>query len=237
MVEDRRVCRPVLVELRGELDEVARDAGSGEAGIFAVGEHAVQGVAELVEHRGDVVEADQRGLAGGGLRQIGDVVDDGQCAEQLRLIDEVAHPGAAVLVVALEVVAVEERERLAVGVEDFEDAHVGLIDRHVVALLESDAVELVGGVEDAVLQDVVEFEVWLDLGFVEVVLRLADLLGVEIPVPGLQLKSAVLCVDDGLDIFAFAVRPWRSRRAQVASMNFSAASGVLAIWSSSFQAA
>ncbi len=140
------------------------------------------------------------------LGEVGDVVDDGQRAEQLGLVDEVAHPGAAVLVVALEVVAVEERERLAVGVEDLEDADVGVVDGEVVALFEGDAVELVGGVEDAVLQDVVELEVGLDLDFVEVVLGLADLLGVEVPVPGLELESRRSGASmTSLDVFGFAV--------------------------------
>ena len=45
------------------------------------------------------------------------------------LVDEVVHPRAAALVVALEVVGVEERERLAVGVEHLEHADVGMVDR------------------------------------------------------------------------------------------------------------
>ena len=48
------------------------------------------------------------------------------------------------------VVGEEDRERLAVLVENLEDADVGLIDRQVVAFLEGDAVELGRGVEDAV---------------------------------------------------------------------------------------
>ena len=132
------------------------------------------------------------GWPAAGLREIGNVVDDRQRAEQLGLLDKVVHPGAAVLVVALEVVAIPERQRLAVGVEDFEDPHVGLVDGNILALLERDAVELVGGVEDAVLQHVVEFEVGLDLRLVEIVSRFADLFGVKLPVPGLQLEAAML---------------------------------------------
>ena len=182
-------------------------------------------------------KAEQRRLAGRGLGEVGDVVDDRQRAQQLGLVDEVAHPGAAVLVVALEVVAVEKRQRLAVGVEHFEHAHVRVVDRNVLALLEGDAVELVGGVEHAVLQHVVQLEVGLDLRFVEIVLGLADLLGVEVPVPRLELEAALLRVDQRLNVFGFGRWLWRSLAGTSASMNFSAASGVLAIWSSSFQAA
>ena len=98
-----------------------------------------------------------------GLGKVGDVVDDGQRAEQSGLRHELAHPRAAVLVVALEVVAVEEGERLAVGVEDLEDADIRLVDGDVVAFFEGESVELVGGVEDSVLKDVIQFEVGADL--------------------------------------------------------------------------
>ena len=74
--EHLRVERPVLVELRGKLDEVARDVGARQRRVLLVGEQAVQRVAELVEHRRHVVEADERGLARRRLREVGDVVDD-----------------------------------------------------------------------------------------------------------------------------------------------------------------
>ena len=89
-------------------------------------------MAKFVEHRGHVAKADERGLAGRGLAEVGDVEDDRQRAEQLGLADKVVHPRAAVLVVALEVVAIPERQRLAVGVEDFEHPHVRVIDGNVV---------------------------------------------------------------------------------------------------------
>ena len=147
----------------------------------------------------------QRRLARRGLGEVGDVVDHRQRAQQLRLADEDVHPRAAVLVVALEVVAVPERQRLAVGVEDFEDLHVGVVDGNVCALLEGDAVELVGGVEHAVLEHVVQLEVGLDLRLVQIVLRLAHLLGIEVPVPGLKLESALLRIDERLNVLGLAL--------------------------------
>ncbi len=114
--EDRRVGAPVLVELRGELDEVAGYGGSGQRWILRGGEEAVEGVAELVEEGGDVVEGQERGLAFCGLRDVRDVVDDGQGAEKSGLMDERGHPGATVFVVALEGIEVKEREGLVVGV-------------------------------------------------------------------------------------------------------------------------
>ena len=180
----------MLVELRGKLDEVARHCCTGKSGIFGVGEHAMQRVAELVEHGGDIAEAEQSGLARRRLAEVADVVDHRQRAQQLGLVNKVAHPGAAVFVVALEVVAVKKSQGLAVGVEHLEHAHIRVVHRNVVALLEGDAVELVGGVKHAILQHIVQLEIGLDLRFVQVVLGFADLLGVEVPVPWLQLEAA-----------------------------------------------
>ena len=143
------------------------------------------------------------GSPGAGLGKFATLIDDRLLAQQVRLVDEVRHPGSAVLVVALEVVAVEQREVLAVGVEDLEHAHIRVVDRKVVALFESEAVELVRSVEDAILQHVVELEIGLDLRIVEIVPGFANLLGVEVPVPGLELEAALLGVDHGLDIFRF----------------------------------
>ena len=51
--------QPVLVELRGQLDEIRRDAGAREQRIGHVREKAVQGVAEFVEQRARIVEAQE----------------------------------------------------------------------------------------------------------------------------------------------------------------------------------
>ena len=63
VIEHGRIKRPVLIELRRELDEIPRGSGSGEARIAGVGEHPVQRVAELMKHRRHIVKADQSRLA------------------------------------------------------------------------------------------------------------------------------------------------------------------------------
>ncbi len=143
-------------------------------------------MAELVEHSADVVGSEQCGLARRRRSKVGDVVDNRRSAHQLGLADEAVHPGATLLVVALEVVAVEQRQVTAVGIEYFEDAHALGVGRNVFALLEGDSIQLGGSVEDAVLQHVVQLEVRLDLLFIEIVLRLAHLLGVNVPIPRLR---------------------------------------------------
>src|SRR6185437_15169247 len=67
MLHDLWVRCPVLIELRGELDEVARSLGAAEARILRVGKDSVKSVAEFVEHGGYVVEGEKRGFTGGGL--------------------------------------------------------------------------------------------------------------------------------------------------------------------------
>ena len=75
-LQDLRHLQPVLVELRRQLDEIARHRGAGEQRIGDVRQQAVQRVAELVEQRAGVVERQQRRLARGRLGEIADVEDD-----------------------------------------------------------------------------------------------------------------------------------------------------------------
>src|SRR6266436_5963594 len=166
-------------------------------------------MSKLMEHGNDVGEADQGGFAGGGLGQVGNVVHDRGGSKKPRLANEFRHPGSAVLVVALEVIAVEKGEVLAIGVEDFEDPYIGLVNGNVVPFLEGDSVELICGVEHSVLEHVVEFEIGLHLRIVDVVASLADLLSVEVPIVRLNLEATLLgvflAVDDSLNICGFAV--------------------------------
>ena len=74
--QDLRIERPVLIELRRELDEVARHVGARQRRIGLRRKHAVKRMAELVEHRRHVVPADQRRLAGRRLGEVLDVEDD-----------------------------------------------------------------------------------------------------------------------------------------------------------------
>ncbi len=175
----------------------------------------MHGVAELVEHRGHVGEAEERGLPRRGLGEVADVEDDRAGAAQPRLIHERVHPGAAVLVVALEVVRVEERERFTLGVEHLEHLHVGVVDGEIVALHEGEPVELVGREEYALAQHAAELEVGLDLGVVEGEVRLAHLLGVELPVPRRELVAGLLVVDELLHARRLLARLGDRRRGHV----------------------
>ena len=163
----------------------------------------MQRVAELVEHRHGVVPRDEDGLAGLGLHEVGVVRHDRVDRTVEPLLRPVGvHPRARVLARARVGVEVPEADVLAALVLHLVDGDVLLVDgdrgrgRH---LGEREAVELPRRPEHP-LPELVELEVELHLVHVEVVLRLADLLGVVAVVPRSDLELRVLLVRDGLHV-------------------------------------
>src|SRR5437588_4894774 len=153
-------------------------------------------MAELVEHRRHIIKTEQRRLARARLGEIRDVDYDGPGSQQITLIDEAILPCAAVFIRTLKIIGIKQCERFSVRVENFKDAHIGLIYGKIFSLFESNSVKLVGGKEHAILQHVFEFEVGLDLRFVEVVLSLANFLGVVLPVLRAEGETALLRIDN-----------------------------------------
>ena len=152
-----------LVELRGHLHEVAGHRGAAQTVVLAVGEHPVEGVAELVEERGHLVPGQQRGLSLRGLGVVAHIKYNRQLIALATLLGEAVHPGTASLRGTAEVVGIEEGERLAVLVDHLERLHIGVIGRDVLALLERQAINTVSGIEHAVEQHAVHVEVGLHL--------------------------------------------------------------------------
>ena len=180
---------PHLVDLAGVLDEIARHVGAGQPRVGDLGEQAVQGVAELVEQRADLVQLEQGRFAGGRPRQVEHVEHDRQRLQQERLVDEVAHPGAAALALAGEVVAEEQPDRRAVGVADLPDPDVGVVADEVGPRHHLDAVQPGRRVEDTVVQHPLQVEIRPQGGGVDVILLGPDPLGVVRPVPGRELDA------------------------------------------------
>ena len=115
-LEDLRPVEPVLVELRGQLDEILQHAGAGDHRIGHVGQQPVQAVAELVEQRAGVVEGEQRRLARGALVEVHHVEDErAHLAVELLLVAQRRHPGAAALGGPREIVAEEHADVPAVA--------------------------------------------------------------------------------------------------------------------------
>mmetsp|Transcript_20969 Transcript_20969/g.80829 ORF Transcript_20969/g.80829 Transcript_20969/m.80829 type:complete len:572 (-) Transcript_20969:513-2228(-) len=180
---------PDLVDLGWVFDEVARHAG--QARVAALVEHVVQRMAELMEHRFDLIPGHQRGLTG---RRLGDVevVGDHRLGTLQRVLADVGvHPRATALAGAGVQVGDENGELLAVVVEHVVDTQVVSIDRQVRAALERDAIELLGREKNAALQHAGQFQVGLELALVEAVLGRTQLVGVMTPVPGLQGKAGL----------------------------------------------
>jgi hypothetical protein len=70
-----RLFEPVLVELRWQLDEIGGDVGPGNLRIGDRGQEAVQRMAEFMEQRARVLEAEQRRLAATTLVEVAHVDD------------------------------------------------------------------------------------------------------------------------------------------------------------------
>lgn len=144
--------RPYLVDLRGELHEIARHFETGQQRIADVGEQAVQRVPELVEQRGDFTPGHEHRLALRGLGDVQVVDHHGPLAQQMRLDHQRVHPGTAPLGLACVEVPDVQPERTAVGVVHLEDPGVRVVRHQVGALGQGDAVDQPGGVEDPVAQ-------------------------------------------------------------------------------------
>ena len=89
------------------------------------------------------------------------------------------------LVRAREIVVQEKPDMGSRPIADLVDPHVGVIDRQIRPFEEIQAEEAPRGVEGR-LDHVVEDEIRLQFGFVEIVLGLSHLLGIIAPVPRLD---------------------------------------------------
>ena len=96
------------------------------------GKHAMQRVAELVEHRVTSSKLNNAGSPGAGFSKLATLKTTGNWPSSFDCSTSV-HPCAAVLVVALEIVAIEQSQWLP-SASNLEDAHIGLIDRNSFAL-------------------------------------------------------------------------------------------------------
>ena len=187
-LQDLRHLQPVLVELRRQFDEIARHRRAGKQRIGHVRQQPVQGVTEFVEQRAGVVERQQRRLTRRRLGEIADVEDDRtDVAAEFFLVAQRGHPGAGVLGAAREIIADEQADMTAGHVFHLEGARVRVIKRHIDGR-EAQAEQTPRGLEGG-LHHLVELEIGLDLGLIQVEFGFAQLLGVIAPVPGLQARN------------------------------------------------
>ncbi len=192
--------QPMLEDLRRKLDEIAPDRGARLRAVAHPAQEPVQSVAEFVEQRAGVVEAQQSRLA---PRKIVVVDDDRQDrGVEIFLVAKAARPGARALAGPREIVVQEEADRRAIPVAHLPHPYIRVITREVGPRRKAQAEEAAGGVEGR-FDHVVEDEIGLHLCLVEIVLGAADAFGPVAPVPGL----------DRLVLTGLARRLLRGRRA------------------------
>ena len=187
-VEEFLLGSPVLHDLRRKLHEVAVNARAGLRLVFALAQHAVQGVSELVEESLQLVERQQRRRGLGGFGEIHH--QRHQRTGLLAVLDlraaEFGHPRTRTLRLAGEEVEVEHGHKAAVLVGYVIGRHVGMIDLDLVVGREIQAVKLVGEHEHALL-DVFELQIGLHDLVVERIFLVLVFFVVIAPVPRHQL--------------------------------------------------
>ena len=166
----------------------------------------MQGMPELVEQRAGVVEREQRRFARARLGEVHHVDDKrALVAVELLLRSQRRHPGAAALGGTSEIVAEEYAHVPAAGVGHFESAHVRVPDRDILALLKTQSEQAVCRRERR-RDHVVEGQIGLELGVIEIAAHFAQLLGVVAPVPWRELEVAAFVADQLLQGVAIRKR-------------------------------
>ena len=149
-----------------------------------------------MEHGLHLVDREQRGSVLGGRIEAAHVVDDGALHHAVVVIGtlHLIHPCALSLGGAWEIVGHKHSQVLALSILHVIDGNLGIILGRIFHLGESDAVELVGNIEDAVLHHAVEFKVRTNLILAEAVALSFHLAGIVIVVPRLELEVGTMGV-------------------------------------------
>ena len=163
-------------------------------------------MAELVKHGGRVVPRDQHGFARFAFHEVRVVgYDRHDLGPELFLRAVLVHPGTGALACARVGIEVPPPDALTVAL-DLVDAHVGMINRHIVDLDEAQVIERIRHPEHR-LAHLFELQILADLGLIEIVFFLAHFLRVIAVVPRFDLDPGTLAVGDRLhvgDFFACA---------------------------------
>ncbi len=152
----------------------------------------MQRVAEFMEQRVRLVVAQQARLALAGAREIHHVHDDRRgLAVEPALVAQRRHPGAAVFGGPVEIIADEQRDRLAARISHAPGARILVRQVDVSALVEIQSEQTARDLEGRG-DDIVERQMRLQRALVEIIQRLAPLFRVIAPVPWLQFEIAAL---------------------------------------------
>ena len=166
-----RVEHPHFVQLRRELDIVPGDRGACPAGVGGIGKQSVPHVAELVEERVDVVQAQQCRFAGCRAGHVHRHGDDGLFTRQAGAGHEFRHPRPTALAGArVRVDADQAQDFGALGDLPHRDGFVPQAACETVGdVFKAQSVQHARGIENTVVQHPVELEVLADFAVVDAV--------------------------------------------------------------------
>ena len=183
----------MLHELGRHLYKVARHIGTRERSIVAVGEDAVERVAELVEQRFHLVHIQHGRLVDGRLAEVEHQRHDRNLVftvTSVILLSEVGHPRARALALTREEVHIDDGNDLA-PIIHFKSLHIRMIYRQIAILLEGDPIEVVADIEKT-LHGSVQGKIRTDGLIVEVVFLFSHLLTIIAPVKSFQLGARMI---------------------------------------------
>ena len=190
ILQDLRPQDPHLVHLAGVLDEIARHIGSRTTAGSVTWENKP---CRAWPNSWNSVRTSSRlsraGSPAAGRGRLSTLTTTGTEFEQERLVDEIAHPGAAALALAGEIVAQEQPDGAAVGVPHLPDPDIRVIADQVGPADQFDAIEPGRRIEDAIAQHPLEVEIGAQGGGIDVILLGPDPLGVVRPVPWRELDA------------------------------------------------
>ena len=189
--DDLRLVAIVLHKLAGQFDEVARRVGTAKTLVVRLAEQAVKGVTKLMEECLDIVHREERRVACGGFVEVTHIDDDGTmvhafCVDILR--GNVVHPSTRTFTGTREIVGIEESYQRTVGFGHLKHLYLRVIHRHVVHFLKIDTIQCMRQIKGAFAY-IVQFEIGLQLLFVEVIFLCTQFLGIVPPVPRLKFLA------------------------------------------------
>ncbi len=199
--------KPVLVELRGKLHEIADHARTRQRRVVDLRVQAMQRVAELVKQRHRIIPADENRGVPVILQKVGVVGYDGYHRHvQIGLFPVFAHPCSGIFAGARIRIEKPKPDGPARFGLDLPHPHVGIVDGDAGHLGERKAVQAACRPEHCFAQ-FLELQVRLHLVHVEVEFRAADLFRVVAVVPRLDPHAGRCDVGDGLHVGDFFARP------------------------------
>ena len=207
---------PVLIELGRKLHEIPCHTCPADILVMALAQQAMQGMSELVEHGGGLIECQKRRLTGCRLGKVADIDDNRPYILPVAvhiLIAEIAHPCPATLFRTRIIVGKKYADKRAVKIRDLESLHIGIIGRDAVKLLEIQPIKPVGRLEYT-FPYILHPEIRLYETLIELVVPVTHPLGIISPVPWPDYRRAVIreqtCSDipvhDGLHVNDFLFR-------------------------------